>query len=337
MDIIIKPTMACQFKCTFCSSNKISKSDKLFDLNILRPYFEKYQIGTIIINGGDPLMAPPSYYLELDKLLDEYGHTETAITFASNLWDYYENPEKWKPIFSKRRFCIMNSFQYGNQRLKEDGTPYTEEDMIKIMNLYEKEYGERFPFITVITEENEDTVIKTVELAKKLNVFCRINPAVQSGRVKKYYPHWKMMKHYFNIYKAGLMDYEYNTQEIVNKIAEGKAGTCQWNRHCYTGIRVFSPEGLVHTCGAFGDNHYTNDKTYELKEYDENEIAKDYPYIKTECISCENFLFCNSCYKSIHDIKINNDEEEHCRNIKKILSSFKEEINKNKNSSLQKE
>ena len=36
-------------------------------------------------------------------------------------------------------------------------------------------------------------------------------------------------------------------------------------------------------------------------------------------------------------IKINNDEEEHCRNIKKILSSFKEEINKNKNSSLQKE
>lgn len=328
MDIIIKPTMACQFKCTFCSSNKISKENKLFDLNKLRPYFEKYQIGTIIVNGGDPLMVPPSYYLELEKLLREYGNTESYICLTSNLWDYYENPEKWKPVFSNKRFKVMNSFQYGNQRLKSDGTPYTEEDMTKIMNLYEKEYGEKFSFLAVITEENENTVIKTVELAKKLNTICRINPAVQSGRTKKYYPHWKMMEHYLNIYKSGLMNYEYNTQQIISKIMIGKNAMCPWNSSCLSGIRSFSPEGLVHPCGAFGDNHYTNknNKTYELTEYNENEIAKDYPYIKAECIACENFLLCNSCHKSIHDIKINHDEEEHCNNMKKILNSFREGI-----------
>jgi len=62
MDLIIKPTMACQFKCTFCSSNNISKEHTLFDLNILRPYLEKYNIGTVIINGGGPLLGPPPFF-----------------------------------------------------------------------------------------------------------------------------------------------------------------------------------------------------------------------------------------------------------------------------------
>lgn len=325
MDLIIKPTMACQFKCTFCSSNNISKKHTLFDLNMLRPYLEKYNIGTVIINGGDPLMVPPSYYFELDKLLDEYGHTDVYVCLTTNLWDYYEHPDKWRPLFKKRRFRIMNSFQYGNQRLKPDCTPYTEEDMIKIMNMYEKDRDERFSFLTVITEENEDTVIKTVELAKRLGTICRINPAVQSGRSKQYYPHWKMMQHYINIYKAGLMDFEFNTKQVITNILNGKSSVCPWNRDCLHGIRAFNPEGLVHPCGSFGDNHYVSDKTYELSEYDEQEIAKDYPYIKSECITCDNFLLCNSCYKNIHDIKVNGDEEEHCSHMKQIISSFKEE------------
>ena len=325
MDLIIKPTMACQFKCTFCSSNNISKEHTLFDLNILRPYLEKYNIGTVIINGGDPLMVPPSYYFELDKLLDEYGHTDVYVCLTTNLWDYYEHPDKWRPLFKKHGFRIMNSFQYGNQRLKPDGTPYTEEDMMKIMDMYEKDRGERFSFLAVISEENEDTVIKTVELAKRLGTVCRINPAVQSGRSKQYYPHWKMMQHYINIYKAGLMKYEHNTQQVINKILNGKTAVCPWNNECLSGIRCFNPEGLVHPCGAFGDNHYTADKTYELSEYDEQEIARDYPYIKSECITCDNFLLCNSCHKNIHDIKVNGDEEEHCSNMKRIMSSFKKE------------
>ena len=67
MELIIKPTELCNFKCTFCSSTRIAahKSDLLSHDYIFRFLKRFPQTKTIIVNGGDPLMVDPSYYLSL--------------------------------------------------------------------------------------------------------------------------------------------------------------------------------------------------------------------------------------------------------------------------------
>ena len=67
MELIIKPTEACNFKCTFCSSTDIAedKSSRL-DLEQVFKFLKRFpETNTIIVNGGDPLMVPVNYYWEI--------------------------------------------------------------------------------------------------------------------------------------------------------------------------------------------------------------------------------------------------------------------------------
>ena len=41
-------------------------------------------------------------------------------------------------------------------------------------------------------------------------------------------------------------------------------------------------------------------------------------FLKTECLSCELFKLCNSCYERISTIKQMQDIEKHCFGMKKI-------------------
>lgn len=64
MELIVKPTEACNFKCTFCSSTDITdEKSKTLDLEYIFAFLRRFpNTGTIIINGGDPLMVKPEYY-----------------------------------------------------------------------------------------------------------------------------------------------------------------------------------------------------------------------------------------------------------------------------------
>ena len=73
MDLIIKPTELCNFKCSFCSSTQLTKEKKnwlkheqIFEFLTRFPHTK-----TIIVNGGDPLMMEPEYYWKIIRWLDE--------------------------------------------------------------------------------------------------------------------------------------------------------------------------------------------------------------------------------------------------------------------------
>ena len=105
MDLIIKPTEACNFKCTFCSSTDID-ADKagLLDLEYVYKFLKRYHdTNTIIVNGGDPLMVDPKWYWDLIAHLDEHDYP-ASISFTSNLWPFIIRPEKWLPLFKHERF-----------------------------------------------------------------------------------------------------------------------------------------------------------------------------------------------------------------------------------------
>lgn len=326
MDIIVKPTQRCNFKCDFCSSNKIDSSgNATLPLESIFSLLENNKVDTIIINGGDPLMMPPEYYWNLIQYLDDHN-MDTSVSFTSNLWDFYLQPEKWKKLFQNKRVGVTTSFQYGTGRKLANGTVFTEDLFRAILKLFKEYIGYVPMFIGVITNENENRVLDTVRLAKDLGTICKLNPAVKSGRCKQNYPLWKAYQKYIEIIEAGLAEYEHNAS-ILKDVVHNSHKTCPYNRDCWKHIRAISPNGLIHSCGCFNDDHIINiehgNKTYCLSEYTDKELLKDFKSLKSECFACDLFPLCNSCFKQIHDIKQDHLEQDHCFHMKQLGQKLK--------------
>lgn len=307
MELIIKPTGRCNFACKFCSAHGLDvahpKDGKVPE--ILKEYINKHKIEKIIVTGGEPLMMDPDYYYELYSLPSVMN-----ISITTNLKDFYLNPDKWVDLFNKEWFGITTSFNYGNTRMWDKDTVYTEEMFIKVINKF-KEYipGRPVPsFIAVIDESNEDTILDHVYLAKRLNTMVKLNAAVKSGRQSKSYPRYKIIKAYNKIIDLGLEDYECNcSTRKLNKCPQNIGFKClTMIRCCY-----IDKNGQMHfsTC----------DEQISLgHEFSENEIPviTENDFIKEECSYCDLFWFCNGCNNFREDSK---KFPEHCEEMKKML------------------
>jgi radical SAM protein with 4Fe4S-binding SPASM domain len=336
MELIIKPTEKCNFKCTFCSSTYITE-DKTAELNhdyIFR-FLERYpETNTIIVNGGDPLMVPLNYYWKIINWLDENNY-KTTISLTTNLWPFYKNVNKWKDLFLNWRIGVTTSFQYGGGRLKGDLTEFSEEDFWKVSDTMLEHIGYRPDFISVITKENEKDAIKNVELAKKMNVECKLNYALSSGPPVKFknitmgqqgkpYLLADIYEIYVKIYKMDLWKWEYNTKQMMQRL-KGNHTTCPQNRSCDESIRTLQPSGDYYSCGAFGDDrsHSINfeeemkGKKIFVLQQDVNLLS-----LKESCFTCPMFKICNGCKKTIKDLKDHDMVELHCIKMKSLAQDI---------------
>lgn len=336
MDLIIKPTEKCNFKCTFCSSTHITE-DKTAELDHdkIFQFLERYpNTNTIIVNGGDPLMMQPEYYWKIIRWLDEREY-KTTISFTSNLWPFYKNPEKWVDLFTHPRMGITTSFQYGGGRLKGDLTEFTEEDFWEVSNAMYDWVGYRPDFISVITDENEHLAIKNVELAKKMGVECKLNYAFSSGPPVKFkgitmgqegrpYLLAKIYEIYIEIAKRGLAPWEFNTKQMIKRL-NGRATCCPQNRECDAGIRVLQPSGDYYSCGAFGDDRqYPIDFQAEMSGADIRPLRHEFELqtMTDNCYGCPMFDICNGCRKTIKDHKDHGINLVHCAKMKTLADDI---------------
>lgn len=336
MELIIKPTELCNFKCTFCSSTHITEDkSKILDLENIYKFLERFpETHTIIVNGGDPLMMDPQYYWDLIAHLDKHNLPAT-LSFTSNLWPFYKNPNKWKELFNHPRLGVTTSFQYGGGRLKGDLTEFSEEDFWKVSDAMLEHVGYRPDFISVITEENEHLAIKNVELAKKMGVECKLNYAMSSGPPVKFkgiimgqegrpYMLGKIYKLYVEIWQAGLAEWEFNTKQMMKRL-QGHGTCCPQNRDCDSTIRTLQPSGDYYSCGAFGD-----DMAFPIDFQKEMNGPKQFPIkfvptlqsLKQACYECPMFEICNGCKKTIKDLKDHNMVEAHCMTMKQLAPAI---------------
>ena len=336
MDLIVKPTVKCNFKCTFCSSTHLSEDPKeIVEIEDIERFIKRYpETRTIIVNGGDPLMMPVRYYWDMISMLDRLG-SKATISFTTNLWGFYKNPKKWTELFKHPRMGVGTSFHYGNTRLKGDGSVFTEEDFISVSDMMLELVGYRPDFISVIDEENSDTVIKTVELAKRLGVVAKINhvlasgkPVVKNGVVmgseNKLYTQADIYEKYIEIYDAGLMQWEYNTVQMSKKL-KGGATSCPLARNCDEGIRAMQPGGGYYSCGSFGDDgQYPIDFEKEISGefFTPLRNREELHSMKESCNYCPMFSICNGCKKTIADTKRLGLTEHHCRKMKTLAAKI---------------
>ena len=336
MDLIIKPTEKCNFKCTFCSSTHITE-DKSAELDheYIFKFLERYpETNTIIVNGGDPLMVDPSYYWKIIRYLDSKDMS-TSISFTSNLWPFYKNPNKWKKLFNHWRMGITTSFQYGGGRLKGDLTEFSEDDFWAVSDAMLEHCGYRPGFISVITDENAHLAIKNVELAKQMDVECKLNYAFSSGPPVKFkniimgqegkpYMLADIYEIYLEVWRNGLWPWEFNTKQMMQRL-RGHATTCPQNRDCDSGIRVLQPSGDYYSCGAFGD-----DKQFPINFDAEMKGPKIFPIrnvfelqtMTDNCYTCPMFQICNGCKKTIKDHKDYDLTEKHCAKMKTLADEI---------------
>lgn len=326
MELIIKPTELCNFRCTFCSSTDITdEKSKVLDLEHIFAFLKRFpNTQTIIVNGGDPLMVKPWYYWEIIKYLDEHN-LQTSLSFTTNLWAFYKKPELWTELFTHERMGIATSFNYGTTRRITDTEVFTEDIFWKVSDKFLEYVGYRPDFISVITDENEDTAIDNVRLAKAMNVECKLNYAMASGVQGQPYQLSKIYQIYTEVYKQNLWQWEYNTKQMMQRL-DGKANSCPQNRSCDEGIRCLQPSGDYYSCGSFGDDRMYpinfKEEVIEGKFITPLQSAPELISLKDECFTCPMFKICNGCRKTVHDMKRANIVEPHCTLMKSIAGTI---------------
>ena len=336
MDLILKPTQACNFKCTFCSSTQITDDDKtVLDLQYVYRFLERYPETTnIIINGGDPLMLRPDYYWQILDHLEEKGMDHVTLSLTSNLWPFYKNQKKWAPLFQHPKVEVCTSFQYGGGRLKGDLTEFSEEDFWKVSDAMLETTGKRPEFISVVTYENVDRATKNVALAKEMGVVCKLNYAMSSGvqtidprtghtmgHLGKPFVLADIYEIYCDLWDMGLEEYEHNTRQMSVRLRQDEHTTCPQNRRCDESIRTLQPSGDYYSCGSFGDDRaYAIDFEQEMAG-EKITVLQNEPELqslKHACYACPMFQICNGCRKTIKDLKDNNLVERHCKKMKTL-------------------
>ena len=325
MELIIKPTEKCNFKCTFCSSSSISdEPTQTLDLDYIFTFLRKYpNTNTIIVNGGDPLMVKPEYYWKIINFLNEHS-MKTTLSFTTNLWAFKVRPDLWATLLKHNRVGVTTSFNYGNTRLKGDKSVYSVDDFWEVSNMMLEIVGYRPDFISVITTDNEHTAISNVMLAKEMDVECKLNYAMASGSQSEPYQLSKIYDLYIQIYETGLSPWEYNTKQLIRRLSTGNT-TCPQNTQCDSNIRAMNPGGDYYSCAAFGDDgKYPINFNQEMVGnvatplQTEAELAS----LKTECFTCDMFKICNGCKKTISDMNQQNIVEQHCELMKTLAPTI---------------
>lgn len=330
MVLVIKPTEACNFSCTFCSSaNLVDDKKKRLELKTIFQFLERYpRTQVIFVVGGDPLMMSPSYYEKLISYIEE-NKLPTRISMTTNLWDFYKNPEKWKKVLNHPLVEVGTSFQYGEGRQISPGKPFTEEIFIDVY----RKFSEYVPtkelcFIAVVNKENEHLAIDHVHLAKRLNIQCRLVYQSMSGRAGDVYPISKLYEIILKIYKLGLAEFEQTALAISDKIY-GLEGSCPVSRNCDSWMRSLNADGRYFTCGPLNDDLDTRDEIdFEQEVVKGKEFftplqkMSELQYLKEECITCKMFQTCNGCRKHTKDLLDKGIVEEHCSIMKSITDDL---------------
>lgn len=316
MELILKPTGRCNFKCKFCAASELmTNEDRTHVHPNIKRYIEDVKPHLIIITGGDPLMMDPSYYYELHDIVGDL----VKLYATTNLKDFYLNPHKWTSLLNEDWFNVTTSFQYGSGRMWDINTVYNETMFLKVMDQYSKYVNKNLPiFISVISEENEMYAIDNVRLAKRLNTVAKLNAALPVGKQGTWYPRYKMYQLYIDIIdKHGLGKFESNCIDRSQpKCPKNIYNSCNDNiRCCYVGS-----DGTLHVgiCDEMLELGYelTGDDIYCKST---NNTIDPTTLIHDKCVYCQLCRLCNGCNLNREFAK---SDPNYCTEMKKLEESI---------------
>ena len=311
LELIIKPTAACNFKCTFCAAAKLSINHTPNKVpTALKELICRLKPNELIFTGGEPTMCSPEYYEEILSISDAH------ISFTTNLKNFYLHPDDWTPIFSNTsRVGVATSFQYGEGRLWDANTIYSEKMFRNVQDLFYQRIGYHPSFITVIVNDIADRYFDHILLAKDLGTQCRLNNANKMGRQSSYFPRYKVFRMWIDIINRGYGDYEINCLERA-------MGRCPINSigRCESCIRAVYVTPIGELCYSNCEDKLNRDQGEFIPidtETPEPKVASISPkdVISKKCYSCDLFRICNGCVTNRIDAK---EDPNYCKEMTKL-------------------
>ena len=302
MELIIKPTSACNFKCKFCAASELNIPTLHQVPAMMASLIYDLKPTTIIVTGGEPFMCPPSFYRELISVAKDIDAT---ISITSNLWQWYKERDRWKKsgVLDNSRVEVGTSFNYGDTR----GTSkevFTEERFEMVLEAFNEDYGYKPTFIGVIDQNNVKDFDKHLDLCAKHGISCKLNAANAIGNQKTPFSRPDLMREYLRIIKEGKEDLEQNCRDRV-------FGSCPFNTNfmCRQSIRAiyrgadssiywsYCEELLNLGIGKkLCDDYGVITEEYEKFIKATNpEPTQPTAIISSKCYYCELYRLCNGC------------------------------------------
>lgn len=174
INLVIKPTNACNMRCSYCyhsekgyEAHKMSLKtfEKLCSISM--PYLETM---SIIWHGGEPLLMGIDFYKEANKIIESYQSKypiKVKQSFQSN--GTLLN-EEWIDFFKSNNISLGLSFDGLTNEVTRGNTEL-------LLNKFQllKDLGKRFGIIQVLNSESIKDVILTYEYYKKLSIDVKFN------------------------------------------------------------------------------------------------------------------------------------------------------------------
>lgn len=308
MQLILKPTAACNFACTFCSANKLKLKHLVSVPDELKKLLDALKPQDIILTGGEPLLCPMSFYEELLNL------GSWSLSFTTNLKAFYESPEFWTTLFKNRRVGVCTSFQYGPGRCWSAGEPYTEQKFIEVEELFRQKVGYAPTFIAVLSNDNEQYAMKHLELARKLGTKCKLNGVLPVGLSKEFFPRWKLFKIWLDALDAGFGD----VLDIQTAAYQGGCGL-NTNYMCQSTIGAceIAEDGKLQYAACEEDLNAQTDLILPPDHQLVPHQMKIHPntLISKKCLTCKLCRLCNGCKHARNGAY---HDDKHCEEMKKL-------------------
>lgn len=326
MDIIINPTNKCDFNCTFCKNSELKDETLTAEdtIKLLKPYIK--DMDKIIFSGGEPLMMKPEYYESIFNFLNKSKKRLIKVIFYTNLHPWLADPTIWDDIFNRENVKVITGFQFGPNRRLLDGKVYIPVIFKSVMNKFNYSYRYSPNFVSVVDTENQMNIIKTARLARELRCRCRLDKIMTLGRAKtiKYFPWYRLLILYNKIIDEKLDNYVINI-DYIKDYFNNRNTECPVDRKCYHNIRVINNDKRIFSCPNLVSNKKFN--KYEMIDEDECDLfAKDNEFIHIQCMGCKYYKFCNSCRSIIEEVKKFKDEENYCKQMKKIIPVLEDKL-----------
>ena len=221
-------------RCKYCFHEKYGYSNDLLDINKLEKYISllcsEYDFINIIWHGGEPLLAPLSFYEEIYDFCDHFNK-EFLFTIQTN--GTLINQEV-VDFFRKRNTNFGLSFDGLNNE-------YTRGNTSKILDSIGllQENGFKTGAVMVVNKTNIANLINEYKLFNSMGVGLKLNPIFIDGEAKQhvndlginpdeYVKHFVEFFRYWSTDKTGNINVT-TCHELVNLILNEHSGVCTFN------------------------------------------------------------------------------------------------------------
>lgn len=317
--VILKPTGLCNANCKFCYAinfiNKAKSVDYLDEKFI--KYIEDNSIKNIILTGGEITLVPTF----LNELCEYAKKKDITVSLVSNLIEIVNNRNYWKNFFIKYpKLFLTGSYQTDTERCDKVGKKLNQEDFLNFVEWYNKRLKKHLLIIAVLNDNNENSILTDLYLAKKYKYTLSIERQIGVGKADSEYLPLKYFKLLNKIIDLGLWKYEKHLRLFVQC---GLFDLHYCNFYCKKMVPVIylnkRNELIVTGCDHLSTTN--NDITL---------YTKTTP-LKKECIFCKYYNLCQGCHitrKNIKDYEKNNflNTSIYCEEIKKVFEEFEKKI-----------